>query len=79
MAEPKHLGRWQYAALGSELAGAVLLPVLLGLWLDSKFGWSPVAVIIGAFVGLLLVGVLLWQVVAGSNRTADRSDRPAPK
>ena len=55
-----------YAALGSEIAGAVLIPALLGLWLDSHFGWSPVSVIVGAFVGMALAGVLMWNVVRGS-------------
>ena len=62
-----------YAALGSEIAGAVLIPALLGLWLDSHFGWTPVSVIVGAFVGMALAGVLMWNVVRSSNA---RDDQP---
>ena len=40
------------AGVGFYFAGAVLLPILGGVGLDSVFHTSPVFVLIGLFVGL---------------------------
>lgn len=32
---------WRYAALGTQFAFTVAAGVLVGWWLDSKYGWSP--------------------------------------
>ena len=64
--------RWAYAALGSELAGSVLVPVLLGLWADRKFGWQPWGVVAGATLGMIAAGSTLARLVLGSNPQPDR-------
>ena len=56
--------RLRHLALGSELAGEVLVPVLLGLWADSAWDSSPIGVLIGTFVALAAVSVTLWRVVS---------------
>jgi len=61
--------RWAYAALGSELAGSVLVPVLLGLWADSRYGWSPWGVVMGAVLGMIAGGVILGQLILRPNQT----------
>ncbi len=53
----------RYAAVGTELSGTILVPIGLGLWLDYKFGWSPVGVICGMVLGLLLAGLSLYKLV----------------
>ena len=55
--------RLRHIALGSELAGEVLVPVLLGLWADRRFETSPVFVLIGTFLAMLLVCVTLFRIV----------------
>lgn len=55
--------RLRHLALGSELAGGVLVPVLIGLWLDSRFDSSPTYVLIGTFLGLAAVTASLIRVV----------------
>lgn len=55
--------RLRHLALGSELAGEVLVPVLLGLWADAYCGRSPVFVLIGTFVALAAVSLTLVRVV----------------
>jgi F0F1-type ATP synthase assembly protein I len=39
-------------SLGVEIAAGVALGFFVGNWLDGKFGWSPIASIVGAMVGL---------------------------
>ena len=55
--------RLRHIALGSELAGEVLVPVLLGLWADSRFDTSPTFVLIGTFIALAAVSVTLFRIV----------------
>jgi len=55
--------RLRHLALGSELAGGVLIPVLLGLWADSRLDSSPICILIGTFVGLAAVAGTLLRVV----------------
>ena len=55
--------RLRHIALGSELAGEVLLPVLLGLWADSHFGTSPTFVLVGTFIALAAVSMTLYRIV----------------
>ena len=45
------------------LAGAVLLPLLGGVVLDSVFHTAPVFVLIGLFVGLVAGGIAIWLKV----------------
>lgn len=55
--------RLRHLALGSELAGGVLVPVLIGLWLDSRFDTSPVYVLIGTFLALGAVTATLIRLI----------------
>jgi len=55
--------RWVVAlrlvGVGFYIAGSILLGVLGGLWLDSKFNTTPILVIVGLLVGL---AVAFWGV-----------------
>lgn len=42
---------WRYAALGTQLAGAVGLGVLAGYWVDRKFATQPWCLVAGAALG----------------------------
>lgn len=59
--------RWAYAALGSELAGSVLIPVLLGIWLDGEFGWKPWGVVTGAALGMIATGATMARLLIRQN------------
>jgi F0F1-type ATP synthase assembly protein I len=41
----------QALSLGTEL----VVPTVVGLWLDRQFGWSPVGVLTGGVLGFVLV------------------------
>lgn len=42
----------RYAGMGFEFFAGLLACVLVGIWLDSRFGWSPWGVLVGSGVGL---------------------------
>ena len=39
-------------ALASMAVVEIVAPVLFGLWLDSRFGWSPWGATVGAVLGV---------------------------
>ena len=41
-------------SVGFFIGGSILLGVLAGLWLDNKLNTSPVLVLVGLFLGLLV-------------------------
>lgn len=55
--------RLRHLALGSELAGGVLVPVLIGLWLDRRYDSSPTYVLIGTFLGLGAVALSMFRIL----------------
>ena len=40
------------ALVGTAVAEMVA-PILLGIWIDQRFGWSPGGLIVGALVGIV--------------------------
>ena len=55
--------RWvvalRFVGVGFYIAGAILLGILGGLWLDSKFDTEPIMVILGLLLGVV---VAFWGV-----------------
>src|SRR5258708_3665662 len=42
----------RFLGIGLEMAVGVGLGLAVGWWLDKKYGWTPVATLIGALIGL---------------------------
>jgi F0F1-type ATP synthase assembly protein I len=51
------------AGIGLYLAGAVLVPLIGGVFLDNVLHTAPVFVLIGLFVGLVAGGIAIWLKV----------------
>jgi F0F1-type ATP synthase assembly protein I len=62
------------AGLGFEMAAGVGLGLIIGLWLDKKFGWSPWGTVVCTTLGLIAGMYLLIRDGMRSNR-----DPPAKK
>lgn len=50
----------RYSHLGMQFAISFGLPVFGGIYLDKKWGLSPLGVILGAFLGF---GIALYQLI----------------
>ena len=52
------MNRWRAAlklvGVGWYIGGSILLGILAGRWLDSKFSTQPLLVIVGLILGLLI-------------------------
>ena len=67
---PRDLGRYfALAQVGLEMVA----PIVLGLFLDSRLGWTPWGVVLGAVFGL--VGGL-WHLVVLLNRFEKKDSTP---
>ena len=42
----------RYAGIGLQMAVGVVLGVVVGQWLDKRYGWAPWGLTIGAMLGL---------------------------
>lgn len=65
----------QAAGIGFAVVAALLLPILIGLFADSRTGRAPVFTLVGVFVGLALAG---WELVRLGKRTAALPEDPMP-
>jgi F0F1-type ATP synthase assembly protein I len=59
--------------LGWTVALAVLVPLGLGLWLDSRFSTSPLFILIGAMLGIITATVGVVRVTV---RAMDELSEP---
>ena len=50
-----------YLGIGTGLAGTVLLGVGIGYWLDRRFGTSPLWLILGGVLGIVVAGYHFWK------------------
>jgi F0F1-type ATP synthase assembly protein I len=57
----------QAVGIGFAIVAALVLPMLLGLFVDSRTGRGPVFTLIGVVVGLVLAG---WELVRLTRTTA---------
>ena len=60
--------------LGCSIVAALILCIGGGVWLDSRFGTSPVLTLLGVVLGLVVAGYQLWELAKVGSKTA----RPGP-
>ena len=54
-------------SLGSEIAAAMIVPLLIGVYLDKHYNTSPWGVIGGTIIGFLGVFNAVYRVVIRAN------------
>jgi F0F1-type ATP synthase assembly protein I len=70
----------EYVQFGLQLGLTMALPVLLGVWLDSRYGTGPWFMLAGVFLGFIS---MMWTIVKTAmelnrrdrNRKAERSGK----
>lgn len=70
---------WRHAGLGFQFFGAVFGFVLLGTWIDRKFGTSPRGVLICATLGIVggLYNLIRSALKSFPSSTSPAEDRAA--
>ncbi len=74
------MSRWvavlRLTGVGFFIGGSIVLGVLAGRWLDSKFDTEPVLVIVGLVLGLVVAFYGVFQMLLpliGSKRDKENS------
>ena len=69
----------KYLGVGLEIAVGVGLGYAIGYWLDKKYGWSPVGVLVGTMVGLAGGLYLLIKEALRMNADPPRKNADKPE
>jgi len=56
----------------SSAVAQMVVPILVGVWLDNKYGWKPWGMVAGAVLGIVGGGWSLYVI----SRRMNRDDRP---
>jgi F0F1-type ATP synthase assembly protein I len=68
-------GAAEYAGLGLQFAGAILLFLFTGRWLDEKLGTGPWLLMLGVFMGFGLSLYLVQRRLRGGRNRPGSGDR----
>jgi F0F1-type ATP synthase assembly protein I len=58
----------RYLGIGLEICVGGLLGYAVGAWLDKRYGWNGIGVLIGVFVGLAAGMYLMIKQALKSNK-----------
>jgi F0F1-type ATP synthase assembly protein I len=76
MKDPFQLNKYaELMGLGIEIAASMVLPVVVGIYIDHRFETTPWGVLIGAFVGMLSMALKLYKVAMLSNNKGRKSSK----
>jgi F0F1-type ATP synthase assembly protein I len=68
MKDPFQLNKYaELMGLGIEMAASMVLPVVIGIYIDHRFESTPWGVLIGAFLGMVAMALKLYKVAVLSN------------
>jgi ATP synthase protein I len=65
----------EYLGLGIQIAAVMILPLLLGVWLDNKFGYSPWFTAVGALVGVIGIFAMIVKIAIMANQKTEADKR----
>lgn len=58
----------KYSGFGIQMAVSLALPIYGGWWLDDRYGWSPLGILIGVALGMLSIFSLLYKLAIQSGK-----------
>lgn len=65
----------EYLGLGIQIAAAMVVPLLLGGWLDRKFGLFPWLTVVGALFGILNLFAITLKLAITANKKNEESKK----
>ena len=65
----------KYLGLGFQIAGAILIPVLIGVYVDSVFNITPLGVIAGSIFGFAGLFAFIYKLSIELSRTNEKPDK----
>ena len=65
----------QFTGLGWYIAAAVVVPTLLGVWIDKKTGWAPLFLLGGLLLGVIVAFYGTYKMASGYLSGGSPKDR----
>jgi len=65
--------------LGLTMVGSIILGLVLGLWIDSRFGTKPWGTLVLSLLGIILGSIIVFRLVAQSIDEAAATTRTRKK
>ena len=76
MAGPSKFSRYlRFSSIGLELGGSVIVGLLGGQWLDTRFGTTPWLMIVGLGFGMAAGFRSIFRLLKDVNRPDDPDDK----
>lgn len=63
----------EYLGLGIQIAASMIMPLLLGVWLDRKFELTPWLTIAGAVFGIVSIFAIIFKIAFIANEKSKRN------
>jgi len=77
MKDPTQLNKYaELMGLGLEMAAAMVLPLLVGIYVDHRWDTSPWGILIGSLLGMVSMILKLYKVAVMSSKPRRK---PKPK
>lgn len=68
-------GDYRALALAGTAVTEMVAPIIIGVWLDNKYGWAPWGLVVGAVIGVVGgIAHLVWV----ANRMSAEPPKPKP-
>ncbi|MBI3965197.1 MAG: AtpZ/AtpI family protein [Chloroflexi bacterium] len=71
----KSLGALALMQIGVMLVAPLVICLLAGLWLDTRFGTTPLLLLLGIVVGVAAGGLSVYRLIGRVNEEVGVSDQ----
>jgi len=79
MKDPFQLNKYaELMGLGLEMAAAMVLPLLVGIYIDHRWDTSPWGILIGSLLGLISMILKLYKVAVSSSTPSRKPKSKTP-
>lgn len=58
----------ELTGVGIEIAASMVIPLLLGIWLDNRYDTTPWGVLGGVFLGMAATALKLYKITVITSR-----------
>lgn len=63
----------EYLGLGAEIAASLLIPIMVGYYLDDYFGTSPLILLVGVLGAMIGFGLMIYRISIKLDSDDDQS------
>ncbi|MEX0780439.1 MAG: AtpZ/AtpI family protein [Balneolales bacterium] len=65
----------KYIGLGFQIAGTIIIPVLIGIYIDNQLDTTPFGVIIGSLLGFVGLFAFIYKLAIELENSNDKSGK----